>query len=210
MYVRLWTEKYMTECGCEIEIRNREQGRVLKVLLGINLFMFFVEIALGILSESTALIADSLDMLADATVYGIGLYAVGKSPLVKIKAAHLSGIFQVILGALVLVDVVRRLIYGSEPESLFMIFVGMAALAANVICLVLIAKHKEGEVHMRASWIFSKNDVIANLGIILGGGLVYLLDSRFPDLVIGAVISAIVVRGGIHIIKDARNEKINA
>ena len=200
----------MTECGCEIEIRNREQGRVLKVLLGINLFMFFVEIALGILSESTALIADSLDMLADATVYGIGLYAVGKSPLVKIKAAHLSGIFQVILGALVLVDVVRRLIYGSEPESLFMIFVGMAALAANVICLVLIAKHKEGEVHMRASWIFSKNDVIANLGIILGGGLVYLLDSRFPDLVIGAVISAIVVRGGIHIIKDARNEKINA
>ena len=200
----------MTECGCEIEIRNREQGRVLKVLLGINLFMFFVEIALGILSESTALIADSLDMLADATVYGIGLYAVGKSPLVKIKAAHLSGIFQVILGALVLVDVVRRLIYGSEPESLFMIFVGMAALAANVICLVLIAKHKEGEVHMRASWIFSKNDVIANLGIILGGGLVYLLDSRFPDLVIGAVISAIVVRGGIHIIKDARNEKKNA
>ena len=199
----------MTECGCEIEIRNREQGRVLKVLLGINLFMFFVEIALGILSESTALIADSLDMLADATVYGIGLYAVGKSPLVKIKAAHLSGIFQVILGALVLVDVVRRLIYGSEPESLFMIFVGMAALAANVICLVLIAKHKEGEVHMRASWIFSKNDVIANLGIILGGGLVYLLDSRFPDLVIGAVISAIVVRGGIHIIKDARNEKKN-
>ena len=200
----------MTECGCEIEIRNREQGRVLKVLLGINLFMFFVEIALGILSESTALIADSLDMLADATVYGIGLYAVGKSPLVKIKAAHLSGIFQVILGTLVLVDVVRRLIYGSEPESLFMIFVGMAALAANVICLVLIAKHKEGEVHMRASWIFSKNDVIANLGIILGGGLVYLLDSRFPDLVIGAVISAIVVLGGIHIIKDARNEKKNA
>lgn len=200
----------MAECGCEIEIRNREQGRVLKVLLGINLFMFLVEIALGILSESTALIADSLDMLADATVYGIGLYAVGKSPLVKIKAAHLSGIFQVILGTLVLVDVVRRLIYGSEPESLFMIFVGMAALVANVICLALIAKHKEGEVHMRASWIFSKNDVIANLGIILGGGLVYLLESRFPDLVIGAVISAIVVRGGIHIIKDARNEKKNA
>lgn len=197
----------MTECGCEIEIKNREQGRVLKVLLGINLFMFLVEIVLGILSESTALIADSLDMLADATVYGIGLYAVGKSPLVKIKAAHLSGVFQVILGALVLVDVVRRLVYGSEPESLYMIFVGMAALAANVICLVLIAKHKEGEVHMRASWIFSKNDVVANLGIILGGGLVYLLDSRFPDLVIGAMISAIVVRGGMHIIKDARNEK---
>jgi Co/Zn/Cd efflux system component len=145
-------------------------------------------------------------MLADATVYGIGLYAVGRAPPVKIKAAHLSGIFQVMLGALVLVDVIRRLIYGSDPDSLFMISVGLVALVANVICLMLIAKHKEGEVHMRASWIFSKNDVIANLGIILGGGLVYLLDSRFPDLVIGALISVIVIRGGIHIVKDARKE----
>ena len=169
--------------------------------------MFIAEITLGILSESTALIADSLDMLADATVYGIGLYAVGRSPLVKIKAAHLSGVFQVLLGVLVFADVIRRLIYGSEPESFLMISVGMVALVANVICLILISKHKEGEVHMRASWIFSKNDVIANLGIIISGGFVYLLDSRFPDLIIGMIISIIVIRGGIHIIKDAYNEK---
>jgi Co/Zn/Cd efflux system component len=169
--------------------------------------MFIAEITLGILSESTALIADSLDMLADATVYGIALYAVGRSPLVKIKAAHLSGVFQVLLGILVFADVIRRLIYGSEPESLLMIFVGMVALVANVICLILISKHKEGEVHMRASWIFSKNDVIANLGIIISGGFVYLLDSRFPDLIIGMVISIIVIRGGIYIIKDTYYEK---
>lgn len=199
----------MAECGCDIEIKNREESRVLKILLAINAFMFFAEITLGFLSESTALIADSLDMLADATVYGIGLYAVGKSSWVKIRAAHLSGIFQIVLGALVLVDVTRRWIYGSEPESQFMIIVGLVALVANVICLMLISKHKEGEVHMRASWIFSKNDVIANLGIILGGALVYLLDSRFPDLVIGAIISAIVVRGGIHIVRDARSERYN-
>jgi len=197
----------MAECGCEIEIKNREEGRVLKILLSINAFMFIAEITLGILSESTALIADSLDMLADATVYGIGLYAVGRSPLVKIKAAHLSGVFQVLLGVLVSADVIRRLIYGSEPESFLMISVGMVALVANVICLILISKHKEGEVHMRASWIFSKNDVIANLGIIISGGFVYLLDSRFPDLIIGMIISIIVIRGGIHIIKDAYHEK---
>ena len=197
----------MSDCGCEIEIKNRGEGRVLKILLSINAFMFIAEITLGILSESTALIADSLDMLADATVYGIGLYAVGKEAFVKIKAAHISGIFQIILGASVFMDILRRAILGSEPESFLMIFVGIAALIANIICLHLISKHKKGEVHMRASWIFSKNDVIANLGIILGGGLVYLLDSRFPDLIIGLAISIIVIRGGIHIVKDANNEK---
>jgi len=197
----------MSGCGCEVEIKNKEQSRVLIILLGINAFMFFVEITLGILSESTALIADSLDMLTDATVYGIGLYAVGRPLLAKIRAAHISGVFQIILGASVSVDVVRRFILGSEPESLFMITVGIAALVANVICLSLIARHREGEVHMRASWVFSKNDVIANLGIIIGGLLVYVFESRYPDLIIGLAISIIVIRGGIQIFKDASNEK---
>lgn len=197
----------MSDCGCEFEVTNSEQSRVLKVLLSINAFMFVVEISLGILSESTALIADSLDMLADAAVYGIGLYAVGRASIVKINAAHLSGIFQIILGLLVVLDVLRRLIYGSDPESFLMISVGIVALIANTICLVLISKHRDGEVHMRASWIFSKNDVIANFGIIVGGGLVFLSGSRYPDLVIGIIISLIVVRGGISIIRDASNER---
>jgi len=87
-----------------------------------------------------------------------------------------------------------------------MIFIGILALIANLIFLQLISKHKKGEVHMRASWIFSKNDVIANLGIILAGILVYQFDSRFPDLIIGLAISVIVIRGGIYVIKDAKNE----
>jgi len=198
----------MPDCGCEIEIKNREEARVLIVLLCINAVMFFAEITLGILSESTALIADSLDMLADATVYGIALYAVGRSLLIKIKGAHLSGISQIILGSFVSIDVFRRLVWGSEPESYLMISVGLIALVANVICLNLISKHREGEVHMRASWIFSKNDVIANLGIIISGLLVYMLGSRYPDLIIGFAISIVVIRGGVHIVRDARNEKL--
>jgi Co/Zn/Cd efflux system component len=197
----------MSGCGCEVEIKNKEKSRVLFVLLGINSFMFFIEITLGILSESTALIADSLDMLADATVYGIGLYAVGKPLLAKIRAAHISGTFQIILGVSVSVDVFRRFIWGSEPESFLMISVGMIALVANVICLKLISKYREGEVHMRASWIFSKNDVMANLGIIIGGFIVYGFESRYPDLLIGLAFSIVVIRGGIHILKDASNEK---
>jgi len=197
----------MSDCDCEIEVTNKQETRVLIILLCINAFMFVIEITLGILSESTALIADSLDMLADATVYGIGLYAVGKPLLAKINAAHISGIFQIILGVFVFADVARRFIWGSEPESFLMISVGVAALIANIICLRLISKHRNGEVHMRASWIFSKNDVIANLGIIVAGVLVYIFNSRFPDLLIGLTISIIVIRGGMHIIKDASKEK---
>ncbi len=196
----------MSDCGCEVEIKNRSESKVLVILLLINAVMFFAEITFGILSESTALIADSLDMLADASVYAIALYAVGRSPITKIKAANLSGIFQVLLGMLVLADATRRMIYGSDPESMLMILIGLVALAANVVCLVIISKHKDGEVHMRASWIFSKNDVIANMGIIVGGGLVFVLDSRLPDLIIGMIIALVVIRGGIRIIKDAKGE----
>ena len=197
----------MSGCNCEFEIKNREQSRILLILLGINAVMFVVEIAAGIISQSTALIADSLDMFADATVYGIGLYAVGRPLSAKITAAHLSGLFQILLGSLVAIDVFRRFVWGSEPVSLLMISVGLVALIANVICLKLISKHREGEVHMRASWVFSKNDVIANLGIIAAGLLVFLLDSRYPDLFIGLVISIIVIRGGILILKDASVER---
>ncbi len=197
----------MSGCGCEIEIKNRDQSRVLILLLAINGVMFVAEVVAGILGDSTALIADSLDMLADATVYAIGLYAVGRSLLVKAKAAHISGIFQIMLGLGVLFDIVRRTVVGSEPESMMMVSVGMVALVANTICLVLIYKHRQGEVHMRASWIFSKNDVIANLGVIAAGLLVAYTDSHWPDLIIGLLIATIVTRGGLHIIKDAKRER---
>lgn len=187
--------------------KEREESKILITLLSVNAVMFIIEMTLGILGESTALIADSLDMLADAIVYGISLYAVGRPVFAKIKAAHISGIFQTILGVSVLVDVIRRLLWGSEPVSFLMIVVGAAALIANVFSLTLISKHKEGEIHMRASWIFSKNDVIANIGIIISGGLVYLLGSRFPDLIIGFIISLVVIRGGINILKDVKDER---
>jgi cation diffusion facilitator family transporter len=202
----------MSDCGCEIEITDKEQARTLIILLAINGVMFFAEIIVGILADSTALIADSLDMLADASVYAIGLYAVGKSLGAKARAAHLSGLFQIILGLGVLLDIIRRAVSGSEPEPTFMLVVGLIALVANSICLLLIHKHREGEVHMRASWIFSRNDVIANLGIIISALLIMLIDSRWPDLIIGVLIVLIVlvvVHGGLSIIKEAREEKQN-
>ncbi len=196
----------MSGCGCEIEITDKQQKSILIRLLLINAFMFVFEISLGWYAQSTGLIADSFDMLADAIVYAIGLYAIGKSLQHKANAALISGWFQGALALLILVDVLRRIFIGSEPVSAFMMGVGVIALIANVYCLMLIQKHKDGEVHMRASWVFSKNDVIANIGVITGGLLVWLLDSRWPDLVIGVLIALVIFNGARLIIIDARTE----
>ena len=120
----------------------------------------------------------------------------------------LSGVLQVMLALSVAGEILRRTIVGSEPEPTSMIGVSLIALVANVICLALIAKHQDGEIHMRASWVFSKNDVIANVGVIAAGGLVLLLDEHWPDLVIGSLIVIVVFRGGISILVDAKRERI--
>jgi Co/Zn/Cd efflux system component len=149
-------------CGCQregVEI----QHHVLVLLLAINATMFCLEIVAGILANSTALLADSLDMLADAAIYGIALYAVGKPNSAKRAAALTSGIFQGVLGLLIVGEVIRRFLYGSEPTSLIMIVVGAAALAANISCLWLLRKQRRGEVHIRASWIFTRTAATTTL-----------------------------------------------
>lgn len=196
----------MSDCGCEVEIKDESQKKVLYLLLSINAVMFVFEATLGWYAESTALMADSLDMLADAIVYGIGLYAVGREIAAKARAAQISSYFQATLGILILLDISRRIIFGSDPVSMFMMFVGLVALMANVSCLMLIQNHKDGEVHMRASWIFSANDVIANVGVITSGVLVWWLDSRWPDIVIGVVISLVILRGAKLIQEEAKKE----
>ncbi len=196
----------MSGCGCEVELKDNQQKTVLYWLLAINASMFFLEIGFGWLSESTALIADSLDMLADAIVYAIALYAVGKSIQHKVNAALVSGYFQLVLGILILLDIARRLYGESEPHSWFMIGIGLVALVANAICFILIRKHNNDEVHMRASWIFSANDVMANLGVVLAGILVMVLEQRWPDIVIGSIISVLIIRGAYRILSDAKQE----
>lgn len=179
-------------------------------LLAINAVMFGVELAAGILGESTGLIADSMDMLADAAVYGMGLYAIGRHAAVKAHAARVAGVVEVGMAAAVIVEVVRRVLVGSEPDSGIMMAVGGLALTANVTCVILLAKHRRGEIHMRASWIFSRNDVIVNLGIIAGGALVAVTGSRLPDLVLGLAVALVVLRGGIGILRDANTELVHA
>lgn len=197
----------MSDCGSELEEAAELERKTLWTLIAINGAMFLAEALAGWWGESTGLLADSLDMLADASVYGIAVYAVGQSRRLQANAATASGVLQITLGLGVLLEVVRRFLYGSDPVSTLMMAVGALALVANVSCLMLIAKHREGGVHMRASWIFSTNDVIANLGIIISGGLVMYLGSRLPDLIIGAVISIVVLRGGVQILREAKEAR---
>jgi cation diffusion facilitator family transporter len=199
----------MSGRDCRPPADGSAQRGVLIALLLINAGAFVGELIAGILADSTGLIADSLDMLADATVYAIALYAVGKSSLTKIKAARWSGVFQAALAVCVILDVARRFIFGSEPQSTLIMVIGAAALVANVVCLRLLSAHRRGEVHMRASWIFSRNDVIANLGVIAGGFLVSVTHSRWPDLIIGVAIACLVFRGGLHILRDAAAEALS-
>lgn len=180
--------------------QSRQQAGVLKWLLAINAVMFLVELGSGLLAQSTGLIADSLDMFADAAVYGVALFAVGRALAWQVRAAHFAGVLQLILALAALVEVGRRFVYGSEPQSLPMMGVGLLALVANVACLWLISGHRDGGAHMRASWIFSANDVLANLGVIVAGALVAWSGSPYPDLLIGGVVGLLVLNGARRIL----------
>lgn len=197
----------MADCGCEFEAKNQAQRRVLAILLGVNAAMFGVGSVAGIIAGSTALVADSLDNFADAAVFGISLYAIGRSPRQKVQAAFLSGLFQAMLASLALVNVVQRVLVGSAPLSSWMIAIAALSLIMNLFCIALMSKHRHAEVHMRASWIFLNNDVIANAGVILAGILVSVFNSRIPDLAIGLIIAVLVMRGAIQIIRDAKRER---
>jgi Co/Zn/Cd efflux system component len=177
------------------------EARTLRLLLAINAAMFLVEVVAGWLAESTGLIADSLDMLADALVYGLSLWAVGRAARAQLRAAHVSGVLQAALALGVFADVARRLVGGSAPEPPAMIGVSAMALAANVACLLLVARHRHGGAHMKASWIFSTNDVLANLGVVAAGALVAWTGSRLPDLVVGTAVALLVLAGATRILR---------
>lgn len=180
---------------------NAAEANTLRLLLGINVIMFIIELGLGLYAQSTGLIADSLDMFADAAVYGLALYAVGRAAAMKMRAARLAGWLQLLLAAGAIAEVARRFVHGSDPQSAFMMGVGLLALLANITCLLLISSKRDRGAHMTASYIFSANDVIANAGVIAAGILVAWTGSPVPDLIIGAIIGLVVMAGARRILQ---------
>lgn len=193
---------------CEQPILTQESERQRKTLwwvLIINALFFVLEMSTGIISGSMGLVADSLDMLADALVYGMSLLVVGAAVIRKKRVAKWSGYLQILLALWGLSEVVKRFIgLETPPDFRIMIVMSSIALVANSICLYLLQRTKSEDAHMRASIIFSANDVIINLGVIVAGLLVWWLNSGIPDLIIGIVVFLIVIRGATRILKLAR------
>jgi Co/Zn/Cd efflux system component len=208
-------EKYLKELNLGTELQetivvqkdklkddSSVQSKLLWTVLIINFVFFIIEITTGFISKSMGLVADSLDMLADALVYGLSLWAVGSTVTRKKKVARLSGYFQLALALLGLSEVIRRFISFEEvPDFQIMIIVSILALVANSVCLYLLQKSKSKEAHMKATMIFTSNDIIINTGVILAGILVLLTQSKYPDLIIGSIVFLIVVRGALRILK---------
>lgn len=208
-------EKYLKELNLGAELQetiiaqkdelkddSSVQSKLLWTVLIINFAFFLIEITTGFISKSMGLVADSLDMLADALVYGLSLWAVGSTVTRKKKVARLSGYFQLALALLGLSEVIRRFISFEEvPDFQTMIIVSILALVANSVCLYLLQKSKSKEAHMKATMIFTSNDIIINTGVILAGILVLLTQSKYPDLIIGSIVFLIVVRGALRILK---------
>ena len=183
------------------DAQDAAEARVLKQLLAINAAMFVIEIGAGWWARSAGLLADAMDMFADAAVYGVALYATGRTARRKLAAARLAGFLQLLLALGALAETARHVLQGIEPASLAMIGVSALALAANVACLLLISRHRHAGVHMTASYIFSANDVIANLGVIAAALLVSWTGSPWPDWIIGTIIGLVVLMGAVRILR---------
>lgn len=200
---RITTEKVTTYTEAA---STKTERQLLWAVLLINFIFFVVESLAGLISKSMGLVADSLDMLADALVYGLSLYAVGRAIQAKKNIARMSGCFQMVLAIVGFIEVLRRFLSVDNPPNYkTMIIVSVFALIANGICLYLLQRTKSNDAHMKASMIFTSNDVIINLGVILAGVLVYFLNSNKPDLIIGTIVFVIVTRGAIRILQLSRD-----
>jgi Co/Zn/Cd efflux system component len=130
------------------------------------------------------------------------LFSVGRSTGIKNKVAKSSGYLQLILAIFGFIEVLRRFIEpGDNPNFTAMVSISLFALIGNATCLYLLQKSKSKEVHMQASMIFTSNDVIVNLGVIVAGILVFLSHSNYPDLFIGAIVFLLVGRGAFKILR---------
>jgi cation diffusion facilitator family transporter len=203
-------KNFMKSCceskGAELEHLRTKQKNVLIIVLVINALMFFLEFAFGILSKSSALLADSLDMLGDAMVYGFSLYVINKSAKWKSRAAFLKGVLITVFGLYVFGEVVYKAVSEIIPVAKTMGIIGFIALAANTICLILLLKHRDDDINMKSTWICSRNDIIANIGVLIAAVSVSLFESKWPDIVIGLIIAFVFLKSAFHILKDSISE----
>ena len=206
----------MSKSCCEIAEKplDSRQSQSLKkifwIVLLINLGMFLVEAVSAFSSHSNALLADSLDMLGDAFVYGLSLLVLSRSHVTKAKASLAKGIIMTLLGFFVLGQVVYKIIHPIVPVAETITFISLIALVANLVCLFLLTRYKKTDLNTKSAWTCSRNDVVANVGVMIAGLLVGYFNSMWPDLIVGFAIASIVLYSSIDVIRDSMKHKNEA
>jgi cation diffusion facilitator family transporter len=188
---------------CEVHPVEQRQRRVLHVVLWINLAMFVLEFGAGLLASSTALLADSVDMLGDAIVYGFSLYVIGRGAHWQARGALLKGVIMLGFAIGIAVEVVSKLARGVTPEGNVMSAVAALALVANASVLTVLWRHRTDDLNMRSAWLCSRNDVIANAGVLVAGAAVWLSGSAWPDIVTGLAIAGLFASSAVGIIRQS-------
>ena len=186
-----------------IERLRERQAVTLRLVLLVNAGMFVVELVFGLVAGSVALLADSLDMLGDALVYGFSLYVIARGPVWKARAAVAKAAVMGLFGAFVLGQLVYKLVYPQLPTFETMGAVGALALAANGVCFALLWRHRAEDINMRSVWLCSRNDLIANASVLLAAWAVWMTLSPWPDIAVGALICAVFLRSAFLVAREA-------
>lgn len=187
----------------EVLARREDQRRVLLAVLAINAVMFVVEFGAGLMAGSAALMADASDMLGDALVYGVSIYAISRSDRWKAGAAAMKGVVILLLGAGILINVAVKVSSGVPPSSTLMLAFGALALVANLACLSLLWRFRAQDVNMASTFECSRNDVISNVGVLIAAVAVAAFASPWPDIIIGSVMAAVVLRSAARVLRSA-------
>ena len=197
----------MTHCcndkSFEIEALRARQGFILKVVLGINAAMFAVELTAGLLAASVALIADSLDMLGDALVYGFSLYVVARGTRMKAISALFKGTIMAAFGVFVLAQAVYQMLVPQVPSYETIGMIGLLALLANGVCLALLWRHRADDINMQSVWLCSRNDIVANVSVLIAAAGVWLTASGWPDILVGLTIAVLFLRSALSVLSSA-------
>lgn len=192
--------------GCELSKLKKQQAQVLWAVLFINLVMFVIEFGSGIVSKSLSLTGDSLDMLGDALVYASSLYVINKGSKAQAGSAFLKGIIMFLFAIAVFGRASYQMFTGTIPEATTMGIVGVIALVANLFCLLLLTKHRQDNLNMSSVWLCSRNDIIANVSVLIAAGLVLLTNSLLPDLVVGFLLTIVFAKSAGKVLSQSWRE----
>jgi len=200
----------MADCcrnkACEIDALRDCQSTTLKIVLAINALMFIVEITAGLLGNSVSLVADSLDMLGDALVYGFSLYVVARGATMKAKAALFKGILMATFGFFALGQAIYRIVVPLLPVYETIGAIGLLALAANSACFFLLWRHREDDINMSSVWLCTRNDIIANVSILFAAAGVWITRSGWPDILVGLALATLFLYSALQVVRDALSE----